>query len=261
MDYNVISPNLTRRPDRWTVFYDTLISQGVPPERIIRFPSHDGRDYMDTALAMQHASQLHNGNPPRYLATGGGLDKFNWCWNWSWYDCIARIAEANEPCMFLVDDFKVNFKYDEITRHLDALDSLSVNPLLIVQYGGAGKTSKYRCVHEDIELPDCPKFQNGLTGAWDICSVYTPAGARWFIDFIENHERHERPCHYHYEVELHEDKPAGMYGPSSTTDAWGDWIARLPTAEASAYQDRQTIEHYAKLETHEIPPKLYHSES
>lgn len=240
MRFKIISPNLDRRPDRWAIFYETLISQNVPPENIERLSSHDGRDYESTHNAMGHAAEIYRDNPPHYLATGERLDKFNWCWNWSWYDCLDRIAKQTDdmPAMFLIDDFKVNFEYNEICNHIDILTGLE-DEFLFAQYGGPEFNSPFRVNHEVI--PELPIFQRGSSGAWDICVLYSPTGARWMVNLINNTNEHNRPCKYGY-LAANEPIQIGMYGASTNTKPWRDWIARLPTAEDDQIQDRQEIE-------------------
>ena len=241
-EYKVISPNLDRRPDRWKLFYDILKSQGVPADQIERFPAHDGRQYQSTREAMAHAAEIHQGNPPHYLATGEKLDKFNWCWNWSWYDCLERIAERTDetPVMFLIDDFKVNFDYHEICIHIEGLVQLGM-PFRVAQYGGPGRDSPSRVIRE--ALRELPIFQRGFAGAWDICTLYSPIGARWFLDFINSIERHGRPCNYSGSAAQNAgEMNCGIYGASIHTNSWSDWITRLPTGEDDYVQDRQEVE-------------------
>lgn len=240
--YRVISPNLDRRPDRWKVFQEQLLSQGVPADHIERFPSYDGRKYESTGHAMAHATELYNGNPSHYLATGQKLDKFNWCWNWSWYACLERIAQYtdNVPRLFVVDDYSPVFGYHEICGHIDIFTRIHT-PFLIAQYGGPNPNSPSRVFNEP--LPELPIFQRGLAGNWDICTLYSPAGARCFVDFINNTQEHLRPCAYGYEAHLNMPERGGIYGISrNIMDGFYDWVLQLPTATDDYVQDRQEIE-------------------
>lgn len=213
-DYNVLSPNLNRRPDRWTLFVDTLVSQGTPADHIKRFPSHDGRDYPNMEDAREHAVSLaaEKGQPSRYLSSIYGVDKFNYCWCWTWHDCIELIAAYTDDCprLLIIDDCRPRFDYTQICQHLSVLEAQDA-PFMMAQYGGPGVDSPSRVNNSPI--PNLPIFQYGLAGNWDVAVIYSPRGARWLLDFMQNRE--------------YKDLRPGTYRPNAV----GGLIARLPLAE------------------------------
>ena len=141
--YKVLSPNLDRRPDRWNVFTDALVAQGTPVEYIERFSSHDGRNYHSMEDAQTDA--LKRGSS-RYLSCARGIDQFNFCWCWSWYDCIAQIAGCSDgyPRLLVIDDCRPVFSYEEICQHLSVFNAEDA-PFMIAQYGGPGKNISVAC--------------------------------------------------------------------------------------------------------------------
>lgn len=119
---------------------------------------------------------------------------------------------------------------------------------MMAQYGGPGKDSPSRVNNSPI--PNLPIFQYGLAGNWDVAVMYSPRGARWLLDFMENRDYRGlpraafRPCTIGGEIaRLPLTDQRGMYGVTLELPlAWpsnSGWTAILPTGDDdTAIQDR-----------------------
>lgn len=228
MDYNVIATNLDRRPDKWQLFYDTLIGQGVPSEHIVRFSAHDGALYENTEDAMSDAASRYHPVPP-FLRLGGRQATSEWCWRWSWYEALEQIALSDVPMLFLIDDIKLLCDYEEVCQHLEVLDSIHNNGFLLVQYGGGHKGNPQAIFTKPVA--QLPIFQHGLGGSWDRSTLYSPSAARWFLNFVNGLPTPERISVYP-RLAIPHQRP-GMFSRSINRHAEGMWTEVLPTDRIS----------------------------
>lgn len=132
MQLNVIVPNLHRRQDRWYFCLGRLRARGFPDENIERFSAHDGNDYATRDDARVAAMKQF----PDSVYLNQPVSKFYYCWSWTWYDITTKITAQPQAGIFtlvLIDDWIVNFNYDEICEHIRFLRG-ECNELKMIQY-------------------------------------------------------------------------------------------------------------------------------
>lgn len=185
MDYNVVVTNLDRRTDRWEICHKTLLFQGVPQERIKRFSNHDARNYSTLEEAQDDARKQYWGSLPRILRPVPSDEAIgHYCWRWSYFDVLVSIANQanNELTLVLVDDWQMRYTYDEICEQLERLSD----------HYGSVNIIQYLPNRENLTniVPEVPKLRFGLNGQGDPAMLFSPEGARQFLDVANNEDKY-----------------------------------------------------------------------
>ena len=179
----VIVPNLDRRPDRWRWTMATLTAQGVPRNKIERFASFDGLEFLrhpDAVDRMRMVIRDQFGKMPSWLKIAREIRE--WSWARTWYTIMTRIMRGTEPAIVMVDDTSLSFTYDDICMHLETLGKEEY-PLAAIQYK-AHNTFIPNCrLTERLSL--IPEMQYGFYGVGDSINLYTPLGAQKMLEFID----------------------------------------------------------------------------
>ena len=234
MEYQVIVPNLERRTDRWLTCLGVLLGQGVPPDRIIRFCAHDGKDYDTVQQAKEDALSQYDSN---YLRNRSPHVASRFCWQWTYYSILHAIAngvvDSSIPSMILVDEVVILATTFDLIRdqlkHLSHRDAL----LRIVQYNISAFGDTMFPLKDLKPVNGLPGFQHGIGGMGDRATVFTPAGAGHFSSFLDTNATcaGQNP-EQNYWYFAHEADQAGCYSTSSYRCA--DW--KIPYVDNT--QDR-----------------------
>ena len=156
------------------------MAQGVPLTHVERFLSHDGRRYTDfreaqaAALKAFHRHRRKRYGTPDYLH--GDAETFDYCWHWTWFDTIQKIAVGdNNAVLVLIDDWMMKIHSNEICGHLQSLRNLDPE-FQMLQY-----------VHNETPLgplAECSNLQRGSPSTGDPATVFTIRGAQHILDFM-----------------------------------------------------------------------------
>ena len=191
MEYQVIVPNLERRTDRWLTCLGILIEQGVPLNRIIRFLSYDVANYKGVQDARDEASTMHD-TPYFRLDMTDHVGVF--CCKWTFYSVLRVIADGSIgdeglPTLFIIDDMKMEFNYDQIKHHIDVLSSLE-SPFRMIQYNrNPIDPSRIYTNFDRPEIKSLPGFQKGIGGPGDWAIMFTSQGARDLLTLMDSDEK------------------------------------------------------------------------
>ena len=200
MEYQVIVPNLERRTDRWLTCLGILIGQEVPSNRIIRFLSYDGANYKHVQEARDEALAMHD-TPYFRMDMTDHVGVF--CCKWTFYSILRAIADGivgNEelPTLFLIDDMRMKFNYNQIKHQINVLSSLE-SPFRIIQYNrNPIDPSRIYTNFNRPEIESLPGFQKGIGGPGDWATMFTSQGARDLLALIDSDGRFagKHLCHY-----------------------------------------------------------------
>ena len=191
-EYKVILPNLDRRPDRWQFSLELLLAQGVPRDKIERFPAFDVLEFRglpDWQKRIRESISAQFGCVPFFLERK--RRDGDWAWSRTWYTILTKIASGSETVLLLVDDILHRFTYDETCQHIELLEK-EQNPLAIVNYRCCPYPDGIIRMYTRTEwLDNIPGMMYGLSAVGDACVLYTPLGAQRVLDFIDAPERDE----------------------------------------------------------------------
>lgn len=179
MKLNVVVPNLDRRQDRWYFCLGWLRARGFPDENIERFSAHDGNDYATRDDARLAALKQF----PNSMYLDQNVAKHYYCWSWTWYDIMTKIAaQPDGTCtLLLVDDWRLRFSHDTVCKQIKRLRE-ECNALKMIQYVHSSQAPEG---YEDEPplpigevVPRLPYFRRGLTTSGDAANILSPVGAR-----------------------------------------------------------------------------------
>lgn len=179
---NVIVPNLDRRSDRWKHVTAHLVERGVPENRIKRFPSFDGRNYISLFMAQEAARSYFNGELPAYLKrTGAPRTATEYCWNWTWYSILWHISTApidhEAPfTLVLIDDHQLLIDYDELVGEISLLLEHGEAPDIIQLSIPNPKHYSYKAGRPAVTPSS--RLLRGMGGRSDSGVVMSASGAR-----------------------------------------------------------------------------------
>ena len=102
--------NLQRREDRYWFAMGNLKTLEFPNDRIIRFITHDGKDYPDIPSINQ--ATVEDGFP--YMSEFVPHTRALAAWLWTWRCALRRIVEMDKTVLLLIDDHlpKHGWTYD-----------------------------------------------------------------------------------------------------------------------------------------------------
>ena len=178
-EFNIIVPNLDRRPDRWYACFGGLFALGFPVEKLTRFSAHDHTEYdsIDTAKAVA-LKQFPEAPYLRYNVAAKGY----FCWSWTWYEIMTQIAMGSNDddyTLLLVDDYTMRVTYREVREHIVRLSKCDGQRKMI-QYAYNDQIPGGQ--REDgFELDDFVEgtpFRRGLSHSGDVANVFTRVGAQ-----------------------------------------------------------------------------------
>ena len=191
MKLNVVVPNLDRRQDRWYFCLGWLRARGFPDENIERFSAHDGDDYENREAAREAALKQFSNSV--YLDQI--VAKHYYCWSWTWYDIMTNIAVQPQEDIFtlaLIDDWTVNFQYDEICKHIRFLRE-ECGALKMIQYDENSQLPWGRKDAPPLPVGEVvlglPYYRRGLTKSGDAANILSPVGAREILTVANQPER------------------------------------------------------------------------
>lgn len=180
--YNTVIPNLARRDDRWYTCLGALLALDYNPNRLYRFSAHDGNEYESYEHARDTAAQQF---PESRYICDNRMAKYYYCWSWTWYDIMTRIAdrEYGSRVLLLVDDWAPRFSYPDIVVQLHILDAIS--PIKCVQL--ATSTRPPPGFSRDDNKPpgdkiDGTPFRHHINLSGDFGNVMSPQGAQEILD-------------------------------------------------------------------------------
>ncbi|MDE0298609.1 MAG: hypothetical protein OXN17_08260 [Candidatus Poribacteria bacterium] len=186
-DFNIVVPNLDRRPDRWYSCYGALLALGFPVKRLHRFSAHDHVNYDSREQAKAAATkQFPNSEYLRNVS----LEKGYYCWSWTWYDIMTQIADGSDDSvytLFLIDDYTMMVTYSEVLEHIRLLSSCGV-PLKMIQYAFNDQRPGFE--PQDSLEPGEPvertALHRGLSHSGDAANLLTPLGAKEILNLADN---------------------------------------------------------------------------
>ena len=189
-------PNLNRRPDRWEWCRESLLSQGVPGDNIIRFPTFDGLCYVASdgdhrnLTVLQNALSNHFGCLPLCLRKPVDMVLTQYAWFASWYAMLDRISQMpdNEYACWLMDDYAIHVPYDHLLHFATILSRVAKRAwrtLYAIQLSHYTHPETYR----GLAVTECPRFQYGLSSPDDAAMICTPRGAKWMMHYINYRAR------------------------------------------------------------------------
>ena len=190
IDFNVIVPNLDRRPDRWYATYGALSALGFPMDKFKRFSAHDHVEYDSLDAAKEAALKQFPHTP--YLIENY-VSKGYFCWSWTWYEIMTQIAEDPNDgnyTMVLVDDYRLMVTYYDILEHIQRLSALG-GPLKMIQYCynfqvPVGETDDSFMLGAKVSGTE---FNRGLSHSGDIANLISPIGAREILNVANRGNR------------------------------------------------------------------------
>lgn len=186
-DFNIIVPNLDRRPDRWYSNYGALLALDFPVERLRRFSAHDHVNYRDTAQAKEAATKQF---PDSAYLRDISLGKGYYCWSWTWYEIMTHIAEGSDDSvytLFLLDDYAMKATYPEVLEHIRLLSSCDA-PVKMIQYI-SNPQRPGREAEDSLEpgtLVEGTTLHRGLTHSGDAANLFTPSGAKEILNLADD---------------------------------------------------------------------------
>ena len=186
MELTVVVANLHRRYDRWYTCLGALIAREY--HHVKRFSAYDWQLYKTFERAREVASKEFPNS--RYICNnvlGAGY----FCWSWTWYDIMNRIAngEYGELVLLLSDDYAPCYDARKLQRYLAILNH--ENKIKCVQLSWNDQSAPH-FQKNDVLPPGEPventPFRYGIHASGDVGNILSPDGAREVLQIADSRD-------------------------------------------------------------------------